>query len=270
VVIKQEARHAAVDPELIVAALKQNLPAKNNQTVDDETLPPAARPVSRLHQPAWKGRFETTTAMLAQRAFDLVWIGDNIVHQFERPGREDGQNYRAIWDTLYKPRNAINLGFAGDDTSNVIWRLLNGQTSFASARLVIIQVGTNNFINGKSTPVDTVSGLERIVSLILHSAPKTKVLLLSIVPSGSGLWHGTPQHEANNRLREAFANSGRVTFVDVTEIFVTNGKVDPTQYRDTLENPPRRAVHPHSAAQAQIAALIEPFVVAALRGAGSG
>jgi lysophospholipase L1-like esterase len=263
--IKQETKHAAVDPARVVEALRPYFEGHFSSAVA-ELLPLAARPASREHQPAWKARFETTLARLAQRPFDLVWIGDSIVHQFERPGPDDWQNYRAIWDKFYKPRNAINLGFAGDDTSNVIWRLLNGQIGFASARLVIIEVGTNNFINGKYNAADTVAGLERIVSLVLDSAPKIRVLLLSIVPSGSGTWSGTPQDEANNRLREAFAGSERVTFVDLTEIFIENDRVDAKQYRDSLENPPRRPVHPHAAAQAQMAALIEPYVVAALSG----
>ena len=72
----------------------------------------------------WFGRFERLRALAAAEgpSFKVAFVGDSITEHWEAAGRNvwkrhfDGPRYRAI-----------NLGFGGDRTENVLWRIRNGQ-----------------------------------------------------------------------------------------------------------------------------------------------
>ncbi len=51
---------------------------------------------------------------------DLLFLGDSITQGWEGAGK-------ATWDEYYAGRNALNLGYCGDRTQHLIWRLLNGE-----------------------------------------------------------------------------------------------------------------------------------------------
>ena len=44
---------------------------------------------------------------------DLLFVGDSITHDWETKGA-------AVWKKYYAPRNALNLGTAGDRTQHVL------------------------------------------------------------------------------------------------------------------------------------------------------
>lgn len=223
-------------------------------------LPAALRPASRLHQPAWKGRFESTCARLSEHAYDLVWIGDSCVQQFERAGRKDFLNYAPIWNRYYKPRNAINLGFAGDDTSNLLWRLENGHLAYPSAKAVVLLIGTNNVNRPKFTPEDTASAIARIAGMMADRLPDAEIIVLSMWPNGRGAETNLLQMDVNTRLAPKLQQMARVRFVDVSGIFMKDGEVDLSKFRDPLQTPPQMAIHPSAAAQAEIAERLEPIM----------
>ena len=56
---------------------------------------------------------------------DLVFIGDSITH-----GWEDGG--AAVWEQHYAKYHALDLGFAGDRTEHVLWRLQHGEVDALS------------------------------------------------------------------------------------------------------------------------------------------
>ena len=65
----------------------------------------------------------------------LVLIGDSITQAWERQ-----RNYTE----LFGPYDTLNLGFGGDRTENVLWRIQNGQIDGISPKLVVLKIGTNN------------------------------------------------------------------------------------------------------------------------------
>ena len=50
---------------------------------------------------------------------DLVFLGDSITHAWDHIGKK-------FWQKYYGKRNALNIGFSGDRTEHVLWRLNNG------------------------------------------------------------------------------------------------------------------------------------------------
>ncbi len=69
----------------------------------------------------WMPRHKEKLAEAQERQgqVELVFIGDSITHGWEGQGKE-------VWDEFYRQRRAFNLGFSGDRTENVLWRLQNG------------------------------------------------------------------------------------------------------------------------------------------------
>ena len=136
----------------------------------------ALKPTERLNQGWWKERFTATNKKAQTKQYDLLFIGDSINQGWEGAGKE-------IWQKYYGNRNALNLGFSGDRTQHVIWRLQNGNlTNQENAKVAIIMIGTNNTGHTEQDPRETAEGVSKIVSLVREGCPKAKILLLGIFP----------------------------------------------------------------------------------------
>ncbi len=85
----------------------------------------------------WQGRHQAILDRVGQGNVDLIFIGDSITHAWEEDGLE-------IWKQYYQPLNAVNLGYGGDRTENVLWRLQNGEVGGIAPRVAVVMIGTNN------------------------------------------------------------------------------------------------------------------------------
>jgi len=158
---------------LVAAVLSSDSPGPR-QAAPHSALVPA----ERLAEPWWKERFEATNRRLAQGGVDLVFIGDSITQGWEDEGKP-------TWDELYGARKAVNLGFSGDRTQHVLWRLeKHGLEALAAAppKLVVLMIGTNNSNGTDNTAEEIADGIEAIVAKLRAKLPATKVLLLAIFP----------------------------------------------------------------------------------------
>ena len=77
----------------------------------------------------WEDRHAQKLAQIAESGgeIDIVFIGDSITHNWEGargPGSDFGGKPLA---ELKKKYSVLNLGFGGDATQNVLWRLENGE-----------------------------------------------------------------------------------------------------------------------------------------------
>lgn len=148
---------------------------------------------------------------------DLVFLGDSITHNWEGargPGSDFGGKPLAA---LRKKYSVLNLGFGGDDTRRVLWRLRNGELDNYRARCIQLLVGTNN----GDKPAETAQGVRLILDEISRRQPQAKTLLLAVFPAGR-----TPDHP--HRVRNAalnaqikeFADGEKVIWVDFGERFI--------------------------------------------------
>jgi lysophospholipase L1-like esterase len=105
----------------------------------------------------------------------LVFIGDSITEGWENAGRQ-------VWDEYYKPYQALDLGFGGDRTENVLWRLQHGEVDGLSPKVVVLMIGTNNTGHRQEDPATTAAGIGRLVEDLRQRMPGAKVLLLAVFP----------------------------------------------------------------------------------------
>jgi beta-glucosidase len=141
----------------------------------------------------------------------LVFIGDSITNYWETTGRE-------VWQRHYAPYHALNLGFAGDRTENVLWRLQHGEIDGIAPKVAVLMIGTNNTGFRAEDPRTTAAGIRRIVGEIHRRMPGTRVLLLAIFPRGE-----KPDDDLrgiNARVNRIVAGWKDVRFLDIGAAFL--------------------------------------------------
>jgi len=125
----------------------------------------------------WTLRNDAVNERVKQGNVDLLMIGDSITHGWEGGGKK-------IWDKYYEPRNAVNMGFGGDRTQHVLWRLEHGHMEGISPKLAVIMIGTNNSNGDDNTAEEIAEGIIAICKKHRAGCPKMKILILAIFPRG--------------------------------------------------------------------------------------
>ncbi len=226
-----------------------------------ERLPLAAVPVSRLDLAWWSTRHAQKLADIKGEPVGLVWLGDSITQQFEGP------DYQPAWTRFYGDRHPLNLGFSGDATSHLLWRIDHGELAGLAPKLAIVLIGANNLGRLHWPAADDITGIETVVARTRALLPRTKILVLGILPSDRGSWVTQTTAQVNAAMAAHYANGAvpDITFTDQSALFMRGGVVDDSQFHDIHLTPPQPALHPSPEAQARLVAAIEP-IVAALMG----
>jgi lysophospholipase L1-like esterase len=229
-------------------------------------LPPAATPISRDTLPWWHARHLAKLDELRRRPVDLVLLGDSITQNYERAGPPPSLDFRPVWQRFYADRHAVNLGFKGDATAHLLWRMMHGELDGIAPKAAIILIGANNLGRLHWSADDTVLGIEAVVAEARRRLPHAKILLLGILPSIRSPWATQTTQQVNAALSAQFGRGGAagVTYLDVTSVFLTHGAVDPSLFYDPKLTPPESPLHPTPDAQARMAEAIEPALSAML------
>ncbi len=226
-----------------------------------ERVPVSAVPVSRLDTPWWRARHEEKLAELRGRPVNLLWIGDSITQDWERRGPPAWQDFAPVWQHFYGDRGAVNLGFKGDNTGHLLWRLRNGEIDGISPKAAVLLIGANNMGRVRWSPPQTVAGIAAVLDELRRRLPDTQVLLLGILPSVRSEWVTRTTAEVNRELAARYGDGQvpGVTYVDASALYLLpDGHVDRTQFYDIQYTPPEPPLHPTAQAHERLAELIEP------------
>ena len=178
---------------------------------------------------------------------DLVFLGDSITHAFDNKGKE-------VWKEYYEKRKALNIGFSGDRTEHVLWRLNNGAVDGISPKLLVMMIGTNNTGHRMDKAEDTALGIKKILETLNSKLPNTKVLLLAVFPRGEK--PDDPKRVRNveiNKIIATYADNKKVFWQDINEKFLDDkGTLQKSVMKDLL--------HPNKDQYKVWADAIEPTV----------
>jgi lysophospholipase L1-like esterase len=224
----------------------------------------AATPISRMDLHWWRDRFDAKQAELRARHPALVFYGDSITQDWEQSGPPAWMDFAPVWQRFYSDRNAVNLGFIGDTTASLLWRIDNGEANGIAPKVAVILIGANNLGHLHWSTDDTVAGIDAIVSELRHRLPTTKLLLLGILPSDRSDWATETTLAVNRRLAQEFSHPGEVTFLDIGHVFMHGDKLDRDLFLDPRKTPPEQPLHPTAQGQALMAAAIEPTLASLL------
>lgn len=219
---------------------------------------PAAIPASREATPWWHARHEEKLARLRQGHVDLVFLGDSITQDWEDRGPPAWRDFAPEWQRFYGDRNAVNLGFKGDRTSHLLWRMDHGELDGIQPKVAVVLIGANNLGLAHYTAEQTLDGIAAVLADLRARLPQTRVLLLSVLPSQRSAWVDQTTAEINGGLAQRFGHASGVTYMDVTDVFMRDGRLDQEAFLDRYLTPPDPLLHPTAQAQARLSAAIEP------------
>lgn len=224
----------------------------------------AAVPIARTDLPWWRARHEAKLKEIAHRKPELLWLGDSITQNWERSGPEPWRDFQPVWQRFYGDRNAVALGFKGDTTASLLWRIRNGEVSGIAPKAAVVLIGANNLGRVHWSAEDTVVGIDTIIRELRQRLPSTKLLLLGILPSERSAWVTETTDRINAELARRYKASPDVTFMDLSALFLKNGRLNRDLFYDPKLTPPDPPLHPTPQGQAMMAQAIEPVLAGLL------
>ena len=142
--------------------------------------------------------------------FDVLFLGDSITANWGGPGKE-------VWDRVIAPFTAVNFGFPGNKTEDVLWGLDNGLMEAAlDPKVIVLMLGVNNTRARSDPPEAIAAGVGAIVDRLYKRFPKAHILLFGIFPCGA-----TPDDPvrkidaAANALMARFEGYHNVHYLDI-------------------------------------------------------
>ena len=159
--------------------------------------------------------FQEKLRELENGTIEFVMIGDSITHSWSKyPG-------------TFKESNLLNLGFPGDRTQNVLWRIENGALDGISPKLVTLMIGTNNMHDTKKAypadkPDEIFAGIQAIVTEVRTRLPNTKIVVFSVFPRKEG--SENDRVKAVNEMLPQLADGKYVSHIDLNRFFTKEEK----------------------------------------------
>ena len=165
----------------------------------------------------WTPRHEKklAEAQALGKSAEVVFIGDSITEGWEKSGAP-------VWQRNYQAMHGLALGFGGDRTENVLWRLQHGEVDAIAPKVAVLMFGTNNTGNRQEDPKTIAAGILRNIDELRRRLPDTKILLLAIFPRGEKPDDQLRQiNEKVNAIISGFADNRRVYYLDINREFLT-------------------------------------------------
>jgi beta-glucosidase len=180
------------------------------------TKHPSLNPQPRIAE-WWFARQAEKIGLMSKGDLDLLMVGDSITQNFEN--EKVGLK---VWENHFVPLKAINLGFGGDRTEHVLWRLDHLPVLKKAPKAAVLLIGTNNIGWGSDTPKQAAEGVQAIARKLKEIYPDMKVLVLGVLPRRRNLDHPHRKQiiELNSYLPELLKEMKGVSFRDIGPAFL--------------------------------------------------
>ncbi len=182
----------------------------------------------------WKGRHENILKTNKTKNPQLILIGNSILNMLDNSDR------KPVWEKYLNKYNTVNMGFSGDRTENVIWRLENGEIDGINPKVALLLIGTNNTDGNHyleiTPPKELAEATWKICKIIRKKLPETEILLLGIFPYGYKPNHRDNINKATNKITSKFPEKdSHIHYRYIGNIFLdANGKVKKSLMPDFL------------------------------------
>lgn len=163
------------------------------------------------------GAIEAANDPKKDKKIELLMVGDSITHNFDKGGPGE-----RVWAKHFASLNALNLGFGGDRTNHVLWRLDHLPSLKVPPKAASLMIGTNNICWGSDKPRQAAEGVRAIARKLNKMYPEMKILVLGVFPRRRNLDHPHRKQiiELNSYLPELLKDMPNVTFMDIGPKFL--------------------------------------------------
>lgn len=209
----------------------------------------------------WKARHEANKARIEQGNVDFLLLGDSITHGW------DGGAYASAfgWDALgnevvekyyYGDRNFVNMGFGGDETQHILWRLNDAPMNKIQPKAAMLLIGINSLVDDWPNCTDNVAlGIKACVDKLQSLYPDIKILVLHIF-----IAHEKPDDPIRARLAktnaavdELLKDYKNVTIMDLNHLWLNpDGTMNKSLAPDCC--------HPNKEGYKRWGAAVEPVI----------
>ena len=184
----------------------------------------AVVPAHQLSVEWWATRHQEILDRVQQGNVDIIFLGDSITH-----GWIWAPN---LWEESFGT-NAVNMGFSGDGTQHVLWRMENGEIDGISPEVAVVLIGVNN--TPSSSPEQIADGIKAICLNLRKKLPETEVLLLGIFPAETLDLSIRETIIQTNIIASEIAHCEMIHYLDIGDQFLLpNGDVDPALMSDLI------------------------------------
>ena len=154
-----------------------------------------------------------------EKEIELLMVGDSITHNFDKGGVGE-----KVWEKHFVPLNALNLGFGGDRTNHVLWRLEHLPQLKTAPKAASLMIGTNNICWGSDHPKQAADGVQAIAKKLHGIYPEMEILVLGVFPRRRNLDHPHRKEiiELNSYLPALLKDIPNVTYQDIGPKFLDN------------------------------------------------
>ena len=178
----------------------------------------------------WNERHQFCQERAIREHADVIFIGDSITHFWE------DKHGGPVWEKYFKGKSVMNIGYGWDRTPNVLWRLDHGEFANQSPKLLVLNIGTNNFAKTVAypgdEPEDVADGICAVIAKIHELSPSTHILDMAVFPRIEPS-HCDKVPVLNRILKERLAGVDYVTFLDITASFMNpDGTRNNAYFRD--------------------------------------
>jgi len=168
-------------------------------------------------------------AQASKKNCQVIFLGDSITSNWV--------NHPSLFSSAFGKYRTLIFGIPGDCTQHVLWRIENGELDGAHPAIIVLLIGTNNVVVLDNSAVDIAAGIRNIISAIHYRSPRTKVILIGILPRQFGLFNSFKQKKISdiNFLLSKFHDGFSVFFLDPESFFILpNGRVNKDLLPDLL------------------------------------
>ncbi len=189
-------------------------------------------PCSRTVEDWWmKRNQEKTQECRGTPNCRLLFLGDSITHGFDGKGK-------AVWESHFAQHKAINLGFSGDRTEHLLWRIKYGAFEKIKPAAAVMMIGTNNTGHLQCPAEETALGVKACIDELRAQLPGTKILLMAIFPRGKEA--SDPLRRINDKVNaiiKGYADGVTIHFMDINRVFLDEDGVLPKEIMPDMLHP---------------------------------
>jgi lysophospholipase L1-like esterase len=223
---------------------------------------PAVVPVPKV-EGWWVARHAERSDKVKAGGVDLLFVGDSITQNYDKKGPAPDEVFTPIWEELFAPHHALNLGYSGDQTQHVLWRLRHGEVDGLTPKDIVVLIGTNNTPDTPGgtraqTAEEVAAGVIAVVEELHARLPGAKILVVEVLPSAVSEKKSSKDAVVNSmlRLRHGVSKGSYARCLDLSSLFMKDGVLDASLYYDPRLNPPKAPLHPDVVGQRKMAVAV--------------